>query len=110
MQLTSYQIKSLTGLMTEQTEVFFEQMKLKIEQPLDLNELKNQFSWLEILDKLKLTFTTLIEVIGKGANILYVDGKLLTVKWYNIFGWVKLISVGKLFVDFIVDVYKIWSK
>ena len=70
MQLTSYQIRSLTGLMTEQTEVFFEQMKLKIEQPLDLNELKNQFSWLEILDKLKLTFTTLIEVIGKGANIL----------------------------------------
>lgn len=108
--LTSYQIKSVTNLMTEQTEVFFEEMKTKIDKPLDLNDLKNQFSWLEILDKLKLTFTTLIEVIGKGANILYVDGKLLTVKWYNIFGLIKLISVGKLFVDLIVEVYKIWAK
>jgi len=109
MQLTTKQISDVTQIMKDSTEEMFEKMRIKFENPESLEDVKRQFDWLEILDKSKQTINVLWEYVGKGAALLFVDGKILTVKWYNIFGLFKLISVGKLFVDLIIEVYKIWS-
>jgi hypothetical protein len=109
MQLTSEQINSITQTMKDETELLFDKMQYHFENPDSLDDLKNQLSWLEILDKSKQSINILGDYVGKGAAILFVNGKLLSVKWYNIFGLIKLITVGKLFVDLIIEVYKIWS-
>jgi len=107
--ITQKQISSLTQTMTDCSNELFEKAKRDIETPLSLDDLKRQYDWIEILDKTKLSFETLIQYIGKGAAILFVGGKLVSVKWYNIFGLIKLIEVGKLFLNLIQDIYKIWK-
>jgi len=109
MQITTKQINDVTKIMQDETEQLFEKMRVRFENPESLEDVKRQFDWLEILDKSKQSINVLWEYVGKGAALLFVDGKILTVKWYNIFGLFKLISVGKLFVDLIIEVYKIWS-
>ena len=110
MQLTQQQISDVTQIMKDSTESLFEKMRVKFENPESLEEIKNQHTWLEILEKSKQSINVLWEYVGKGASILFVNGKLLSVKWYNVFGLIKLITVGKLFYDLILEVYKIWSK
>lgn len=110
MQLTSFEIKEVTKIMKDNTELLFDHMKTKIENPTNIIELQKQFDFLEILEKSKQTINVLWDYISEGATILFVDGKLFSTKWYNFFGLVKLISVGKLFVDLIIEVYKIWAK
>lgn len=110
MQLTQQQISDVTQIMKDETESLFEKMRVRFENPESLEDVKRQFDWLEILEKTKLSINILWDYIGKGADILFVNGKLLSVKWYNVFGLIKLISVGKLFYDLIIEVYKIWSK
>ena len=110
MQLTTKQITDVTQIMKDETESIFEKMRVRFENPESLEDVRRQFDWLEILEKTKQSINILWDYVGKGATILFVDGKLLSVKWYNIFGMIKLISVGRLFVSLILDVYKIWSK
>ena len=110
MQLTVKQINDVTQIMNDETESIFEKMRVRFENPESLEDVRRQFDWLEILEKTKESINILWDYVGKGAAILFVDGKLLSVKWYNIFGMIKLISVGRLFVSLILDVYKIWSK
>lgn len=110
MQLTTKQINDVTQIMKDETESIFEKMRVRFENPESLEDVRRQFDWLEILEKTKESINVLWDYVGKGAAILFVDGKLLSVKWYNIFGMIKLISVGRLFVSLILDVYKIWSK
>ena len=110
MQLTTKQINDVTQIMKDETESIFEKMRVRFENPESLEDVRRQFDWLEILEKTKESINILWDYVGKGAAILFVDGKLLSVKWYNIFGMIKLISVGRLFVSLILDVYKIWSK
>ena len=110
MQLTVKQINDVTQIMKDETESIFEKMRVRFENPESLEDVRRQFDWLEILEKTKESINILWDYVGKGAAILFVDGKLLSVKWYNIFGMIKLISVGRLFVSLILDVYKIWSK
>lgn len=110
MQLTTKQISDVTQIMKDSTEEMFEKMRVKFENPESLEDVRRQFDWLEILDKTKESINVLWDYVGKGAAILFVDGKLLSVKWYNIFGLLKLINVGKLFYDLIIEIYKIWSK
>ena len=110
MQLTQQQISDVTQIMKDSTESLFEKMRVKFENPDSLEDLRNQYTWLEILEKSKQSINILWEYVGKGASILFVNGKLFSTKWYNLFGVLKLISVGKLFVDLIIEVYKIWSK
>ena len=110
MQLTTKQISDVTQIMKDSTEEMFEKMRVKFENPESLEDVRRQFDWLEILDKTKESINILWDYVGKGAAILFVDGKLLYVKWYNIFGLLKLINVGKLFYDLIIEIYKIWSK
>ena len=110
MQLTQQQINDVTQIMKDETETLFDKMRYKFENPDSLEDLRNQYTWLEILEKSKLSINILWEYVGKGASILFVNGKLFSTKWYNLFGVLKLISVGKLFVDLIIEVYKIWSK
>lgn len=110
MQLTVKQINDVTQIMKDETESIFEKMRIRFENPESLEDVRRQFDWLEILEKTKESINILWDYVGKGAAILFVDGKLLSVKWYNIFGMIKLISVGRLFVSLILDVYKIWSK
>ncbi len=109
MTLTNQQINDVTSLMKSSTDNFFSNMELKINNPTSLDDLKNQIDWLEVLDRSKKTINLLWDYVGKGAAILFVDGKLFSKKWYNLFGVLKLIQVGKLFVDLILDTYKIWK-
>jgi len=65
---------------------------------------------IDFLDKTGLSVKLLIEYIGKGAAILFVDGKILSVKWYSIASIIRLYKLGSLFVQMIQDFYKIWKK
>lgn len=65
---------------------------------------------IDFLDKTGLTVKMLIEYISKGATILFVDGKILSVKWYSIASIIRLYKLGSLFVQMIQDFYKIWKK
>jgi len=110
MQLTSQNIKEVTQIMKDNNQALFDHMKTKLENPTNMEELKKKFDWLEILEKSKETFNVLWEYIAKGLEILFVKGEIFSKKWYNLFGIVKIISLGKLFYDLIIEVYKIWSK
>ena len=107
--ITQAQITNVTQTMSECSNEMFERLKKDIENPMNMESLKRQYDWLEILDKTKKSFELLIQYVGKGAAILFVNGKLVSVKWYNIFGLIKLIDVGRLFVNLIQEVYKIWK-
>lgn len=65
---------------------------------------------IDFIDKTGNSVKLLIEYIGKGAAILFVDGKILSVKWYSITSIVRLYKLGSLFVLMIQDFYKIWKK
>lgn len=109
MNLTSKEIKDVTSIMKLSSENFFSNMETKINNPASLDDIKNQIDWLDVLDKSKKTINILWDYVGKGAEILLVDGKLFTKKWYNLYGVLKLIKLGKLFFDLILDTYKIWK-
>ena len=64
----------------------------------------------DFLDKTGLSVKLLIDYIGQGAAILFVNGKILSVKWYSIASIIRLYKLGSLFVLMIQDFYKIWKK
>lgn len=65
---------------------------------------------IDFMDKTGNSVKLLIEYIGKGAAILFVDGKILSVKWYSIASLIRLYKLGSLFVKMIEEFYSIWKK
>lgn len=109
--ITEISIKRVANIMTSATDEVFEVMKLKLnENILSVDDLKNRFTWVEVLDKMKETFKVTIEAVVAGAKVLFVDGKHVSLKWYNIAGLLKLYQAGRILIGLITDVYKIWSE
>lgn len=65
---------------------------------------------IDFMDKTGNSVKLLIEYIGKGAAILFVDGKILSVKWYSVASLIRLYRLGSLFVKMIEEFYNIWKK
>lgn len=56
------------------------------------------------------TLKIVIEYVAKGAEILFIDGKILSVKWYSITSIIRIIKLGKLFINLIQEFHNIWKK
>jgi hypothetical protein len=65
---------------------------------------------IDFLDKSGETLKLAIDYFSKAAQILFVDGKILSSKWYSINGLIRIYKLGKLFIEMTEKFYLIWKK